>query len=338
MSANAPSPPVPAAPKKRRPLVRALKLLPIVLGVVFLGLGARTYLAEKRFDEAHPPPGTLVDVGGGIKIHARDARVPEAVQDAVPVLMIHGNPGTAADFGRVQHALRQERRTVAVDRPGHGFSGRAAPIMTPAEQAKLIHAAADRLDLDRPIVLGFSFGGPVALAYAVDYPTDIRALVLVSSIADPAAGRLENPIQTLVATPYVGPFIAWTVGPLAAPGEIRKGLAEAFAPDPVDPAALDLALEQWTRPGPMQASACDWKGLDSSWTALAARYGEIRVPVEVLAAPGDAIVKPAHTELLKQKIAGANVVAAPNHGHFLQYSATDAVLEAVRRAAARAGR
>ncbi|MGH7297811.1 MAG: alpha/beta fold hydrolase, partial [Polyangiaceae bacterium] len=207
---------------------------------------------------------------------------------AAPVVLLHGNPGTGADFERVFDLLGGDRDIRVIDRPGHGGASRSSTVLTLPEQARIIHAAVG--DVDRPILVGFSYGGPVALAYAEEFPGDVRAIVLIASLGDPGAPHLRNPVEGVLALPVVGPLVAWTVGPLLAQGQIKDGLASAFAPDPVHPKCLASALATWSAPRALLAFAGDMKGLDESFAAVARRYDEIHVPVEVLVAEDDTVV------------------------------------------------
>jgi len=308
---------------KRRKLVFLLGLL----GVGLAALGGRTYQAERRFAAQSPPPGVLVPAGG-FNLHAIDRG-----KGGPPVLLIHGNPGSSMDFAdTVLDRLAKERRTVAVDRPGHGWSERPSVVMTPSQQAAAVHAAAQHLKLEKPVVVGFSYGGPVALAYAIDHPKEVGALVLIASLGDPDGGHISDPIQKVMPTPVVGPLIAWTVGPLVAPGKIEAGVTDAFKPDTAPTAVIEKEKRLWSRPRPLLASAGDWSGLDSTFHGLAARYKEVRVPVEVLASKDDPVCSMQHLEYLKKNLPDANLVVVAGHGHFVMYAAPDAVVAAIERA------
>lgn len=266
--------------------------LPVGAGVLAAGLAAlaaRTWLTERDFARDHPPPGRLVDADGA-KLH-----VIERGTGSPPLLLIHGNPGSSLDFAdTVMNELAKRHRVVAVDRPGHAWSERPTLPMTPLDQARSIHAAARTLGLERPVVVGFSYGGPVSLAYVTEFPADVRALVLLAALASPDDPHIGHPVQNALTWPVVGPLMAWTIGPLAAPGEIAKGLVAGFSPNPVDAAMLPKATLLWSRPGDLLATANDWPSLDASFRPLAARYPEIRVPVEALPGGGDRIVGPGH--------------------------------------------
>jgi proline iminopeptidase len=103
-----------------------------------------------------------------------------------PVLIgLHGGPGLDGTKLRYQLApLADVAQVVVPDQRGHGRSERGTPetwnLTTWAADVKNLSEA---LDIERPVVLGFSFGGGVAQQYASTYPDDPAGLILVSASA-----------------------------------------------------------------------------------------------------------------------------------------------------------
>src|SRR6266481_7578084 len=86
-----------------------------------------------------------------------------------PVVLIHGNPGSGQDWTRLFAPLAAHHEVVAFDRPGHGRSQRPRHIDATIEvQARLLHDALKQLHVERPIVVGHSWGGALALVYAIN--------------------------------------------------------------------------------------------------------------------------------------------------------------------------
>ena len=296
------------------------------------GLFAWSLWRERGFHGDHPPPGKLVGKPDAPRLHAIDRMGAEPA-----VVFIHGNPGTCLDFVPVMERLSPRLRTWAFDRPGYGWSARTAPEMTPAEQAKLIHDAVTHLGLRKPIIAGVSFGGPVALAYALDYPQDVGALVLIAAVGNPEARHEMSDAQARLVAPG-GALLAWGVGPIVGPDAVSKGYVDAFSPKPVDAEVVERGRVHFTRPPTLLASARDWKVLETELPRLSARYGEVRLPVELLSANQDKIVGPAHAAWLAAHLEGAHRVDVDDAGHQLMSTHPQAVVDAVTRAVARAQR
>jgi len=71
-------------------------------------------------------------------------------------------------------------KIVAFDRPGHGQSQRPRHGDATVEvQASLLHDALKQLHIVRPIMVGHSWGGALALVYAITYPKEVAGLVLL---------------------------------------------------------------------------------------------------------------------------------------------------------------
>lgn len=113
------------------------------------------------------------------------------------LVLLRGASGSTRDFtfdftGRVSNRYR----VPLFDWPGNGYTEPnpeyAGPFDArsdgPEEHARLLHAAARALGLSDEIVLGHSFGGAVAMAWALD--NDRAALVVVSGATQPWPGGL----------------------------------------------------------------------------------------------------------------------------------------------------
>ncbi|HEY4377892.1 MAG TPA: alpha/beta hydrolase, partial [Acidimicrobiales bacterium] len=105
-----------------------------------------------------------------------------------PVLHFHGTPGCAAEATPLMAvAVEAGVRLIAVDRPGLGHSD-PHPGRTLRGWADDMVELADRLELDRPGVVGFSGGGPYALALGAVAPERFGPIAVVSG-----AGPLDSP-------------------------------------------------------------------------------------------------------------------------------------------------
>lgn len=95
-------------------------------------------------------------------------------------MLVHGLGGTSAGiWGRVAGELGDEFTVVTYDLRGTGGSERAAGPYSLDDFVGDLRALADDLELARPALVGHSFGGSVALAYAARYPGEVSAVVSV---------------------------------------------------------------------------------------------------------------------------------------------------------------
>jgi pimeloyl-ACP methyl ester carboxylesterase len=104
-----------------------------------------------------------------------------------PLVLLHGGLGSSEMFGPILPALSEHHQVVAVDLQGHG---RTADIDRPLDMRLIaddIAALIDHLGLEDPDLLGYSFGGGVALNTAAKHPDKVRRLVVVSANIRPDA-------------------------------------------------------------------------------------------------------------------------------------------------------
>jgi len=154
--------------------------------------------------------GRLADLSAGSELVETDRGVVEVARrgSGYPVLLLHGAPG-GYDQGLLlgDEAFGADVEVIAPSRPGF--------LRTPLDdhrsfedQAALLVALLDAIDVDRPIVVGMSCGGPVALQLAADYPERVAGLVLSSAITTEIDERMYdtgNPIldPLLTSTPVL---------------------------------------------------------------------------------------------------------------------------------------
>ncbi len=283
-------------------------------------------------DPAYPPLGTFVEVDG-IQLHCVDSAPGRT--DLPAVVMLHGNPGTVHSFAPAIHDLLGDSfRAVAVDRPGHGYSDRLPHNGgSPTAQAVAIKAAVTQLGIAAPILVGHSWGGGLALVWALLFPDEVAGLVLAEGTYYDEP-RLYDKSYPLLAAPVVGSAVAHSIGPsLAArkmPGRLRTGWAPMAVPATV--AARAKAL--WTRPTVLQAIAGDVLGRAAELPALSDRWNEITQPTVILNCPDDQFVDPTHhAGRLRLALPQAIVIDVPGVGHALPDARPDVVADAIRQVA-----
>jgi pimeloyl-ACP methyl ester carboxylesterase len=108
------------------------------------------------------------------------------------VLFIHGTPGDATDWSPFLKKVPTGQHRLAVDRPGFGESGPGKPVVTLSEQARSIAGQ------EPAIVVGSSYGGPVALQLAANHPEVVSGVLLVGSSGDPDREE-THPLQRLAS-------------------------------------------------------------------------------------------------------------------------------------------
>ena len=313
--------------------MRMIVILLAVTAAVLGGLAALTAYGVRRIERSHPPAGRFVEVAGG-RLHLLEL----GPADALAVVLLHGASGNLADMRvALGDRLAQRYRVILVDRPGHGWSDRPGDSAdaSPARQAALIHQALERIGVARAILVGHSWSGALATAYALAYPDAVAGLVLLAPVTHPWPGGVAwyNPILT---ARFVGPLFARTVALPLGELLIGPGVTAVFAPQapPADyreRAAVELVL----RPSELIANAEDINGLKAFVTAQAPSYGAIRAPVVVITGDRDETVTPRiHAEAIAAVLPRGKLIVLPGVGHMLHHAAADVVSKAIDEIAA----
>ena len=296
-------------------------LLPIMAAL--LGAAAFVQIRTRAAERVHRLRGGFLDVDG-VRLHYVERG------SGTPLVLVHGLGSMIDDFllsGLFARAA-EHYRVIAIDRPGYGHSSRPhRRRWTPFAQAQLLHAALRRLDIDRPVLFGHSFGASVALAYALRYP--VERLVLASGIYYPSV-RLDAPLLVPPAIPVLGTVLRYTVSPLlgrlAWPAWLRLIFAPAPVPRRFRPFPTWLAL----RPDTLRAIGEDAAYLLPAVHVMSPHYKRLRVPAAIIAGADDRYVSPhAHAERLHEEVAGSELVLVPGAGHMVHHVAPRAVMQAI---------
>lgn len=247
-----------------------------------------------------------------------------------PVVLIHGNPGSYHDYTlAVVEKLSQSYYVVAFDRPGHGYSERHDSVRTTVEvQALIIREALQKLSLEKPVLVGHSWGGSLVLAAAVAYAKDLSGIVLLAPAAYPSAS-IEW-WSLLPHIPLIGNVVVNRLTPLLGRTLVRKSVKRAYDPQDVQPDYVEQSLELWMNPDRIRACAYDERTLGKSLTVLSERYGDIAMPVVIVTGAADRLLDPEqHAYRLHRTIRNSKLIVLPETGHQLPQTRPDAVISAI---------
>jgi pimeloyl-ACP methyl ester carboxylesterase len=248
-------------------------------------------------------------------------------------VLIHGNPGSHQDYTMaLLDKLSRSFRVIAFDRPGHGSSERDDSLATTVEvQATMIRAALTRLSIRKPILVGHSWGGSLALAAAVAYEDELSGIVLLAPAAYPNFSR--EWWSLVPGIPVLGKFIVHTLTPLLGRAVVKVNLKEAYHPQAVPEHYVQQSTEMWTRPKQIRAYADDERTLRSSLKILSSRYSDLQLPVVIVTGSGDLVLEPEkHAYPLHRAIKGSELVVLPETGHQLPQTCPDSVIDAIETA------
>jgi pimeloyl-ACP methyl ester carboxylesterase len=130
-------------------------------------------------------------------------------------VLFHGNGALVEDMlvSGIVERLVSRHRVIVIDRPGFGYTARPRTrLWSPQAQAELLWKALARLGVGKAVVLGHSWGTLVALSLALEHPSFVAGLVLVSGYYYPTA-RMDVPLVSGPAIPVIGDVMRYTVSP-----------------------------------------------------------------------------------------------------------------------------
>jgi pimeloyl-ACP methyl ester carboxylesterase len=283
-----------------------------------------TFLSGKAFGQCERVKDTYLDVDN-TKVRYVEAGAGPAV------VMIHGNAGSVDDWDfNSMTQLCHNYRLIAIDRPGHGKSDRPdGKAATLHYQTKVVHDTLAQLGVSHPVLVGHSWGGSLALAYAVDYPNELSAIVLLAPAAYPDGGG-DQFMRALLKTPVIGDA-SLTVGRLILGKHIlKKELNKAFYPDSVPEDYLRYASSSWLHHKQVRATLEDEWSLNEDLEKTAKHYPEIRIPVVIVTGDQDKVVSAKDNAYrLKTSIAQSQVVELKNTGHQIPQTHPESIYNAV---------
>lgn len=302
----------------------ALKALAVgAIAAGALAIGNR--VVARRTERRHPPEGSFIVVDG-VRLHYSDRG------HGSPVVLIHGNAVTGADWNTsgVADLLLAKHRVIIFDRPGFGYSDRPrGRIWTAARQADLLYKALQRLGVERPVVVGHSWGAIVTLALAAQHQTELSGLVLISGYYFWTLRPDVLPV-TVGAVPGLGDLLRYTVSPLLGWLQMPLLKWQMFSPMRVPPRfRAEYSIGMALRPTQIRATSEDGALMIPGALALRGRYQDMRLPVTIIAGEDDRVVWKKRAVELAEKIPGSTLQILPGVGHMVHYAAVELIARAV---------
>jgi pimeloyl-ACP methyl ester carboxylesterase len=242
-----------------------------------------------------------------------------------PVLLVHGQPGSAGDFEPLRSRLSPSRTVLAPDRPGWGASDEPAGgfAYNAASMVRLLDAA----DVERALVVGYSWGGGVALVLGQDHAARVTGLVLLSSVGPRSLGWMDR----APLLPGVGAML--TAGGFAMARAALSLVGVASRLPRLDTSARRVWVDALRRSveGRRAASSflVEQRALFDELDAIVARLPDISAPTIVVAGDRDRLVPVAIASSLADAIPSAQLRVVAGARHLLPVFAPDEVARAV---------
>jgi pimeloyl-ACP methyl ester carboxylesterase len=292
------------------------------LAVLALITQAGVLLLQRSF----PAQGRMIEVAGAtlhvVELGPRDAAGP-------PIVMLHGASSNLETMRQpLGERLAAIHRVILIDRPGHGWSARAREEdSTPAVQGRMIDEALEKLGVGNAIFVVHSWSGALGARMALDDPNRVAGLVMLAPAAYPWPGGVGW-YNNLIATPVIGPLLAYTMTLPLGSLVVERGARGAFLPQIMpENFVRDSATRLLLRPREFLANARDLVTLRAAMAEQSPRYADIRAPVVIIAGEKDKTVSThIHSQPFAAAVPGTKLIVLPDTGHMIQIAAPDIVI------------
>ncbi len=301
-------------------------MISIVIVAALAVLALVTQAGVLILQRSYPAQGRMIEVAGAslhvVEIGPRDAPGP-------PIVMVHGASSNLETMRQpLGDMLAANHRVILIDRPGHGWSSRARhEDSTPVVQSRMIDEALEKLGVISAIFVVHSWAGALGTRLALDYPDRVAGLVMLAPVAYPWRGGVGW-YNRLVATPVIGPLLAYTITLplgffLTVPGARGVFLPQVMPDGFVGDTATPLLL----RPREFLANARDLVTLKAAVIEQVPRYGEIKTSVVLISGGVDKTVSTdIHSRPFAKAVPHAKLIVLPNMGHMVQNAAPERVV------------
>ena len=304
------------------------------LGVAACSGRSANPLPDRVAEAAFPPIGRIIDVDG-LPVHVYEKG---AGNGGPPVILIHGASVNLRDWSfSLMDRLARNRRVIAMDRPGFGYSKRGSGAWPPARQAAHLRKAALAMGVRKPIVVGHSWGGSVAMAWGLDFPGDVTGVIPVSGATMPW-GAGATVFQTLGLGRVGVDYYQANLSKRAEEGAIENFVSRAFRPQQPPPGYIDyVGAPLSLREGTLEANAQDLASLHLALRQMAPRYPAMNVPVEIVHGELDWLLDvEQHVVELMAVLPNARAEVATGVGHMAHHARPELLEAAIERLAASA--
>lgn len=293
---------------------RGWKVLIGVLAVLAALLAVNTIVLDNQTKEAGvtDPLGQILQLpGGDIQVTEEGPQEPAA---GAPIVLIHCYACSLHWWDRLAPILSRRHQVIRIDLLGHGGSQKPAGGYGIEDQAALVAAALDSLNVQGAVVVGHSMGFSVATALAQNS----------SQLVDRMVNIDEGPTRDSCELPFLAkleyqPVIGEALYRLSPGFLVKKGYADAFAPgfeiesgfDNPDQVVDDFHAMTYTAFNDARAANDDFVDAEP----LDDRVRRSAVPLLSIFGAEDQICDPGPSQAAYQAVPGARVATIQDAGH-----------------------
>ena len=227
-----------------------------------------------------------------------------------PLVLLHGTGSSLHTWDGWVQALSDSFRIIRLDLPAFGLTGpHPNHDYRIATYVKLLHSFLDELKVRKMALAGNSLGGFIAWRYALQYPEQVKKLILID-----ASGYPSNDPPPLVFKLAQTPVLNNLLAKISMRSLIEKSLKEVYADDSkVTESLIDRYYEMSLRSGNREAFVA------RANTSMADHFDQLeqlRIPVLLMWGEQDRWTPVKYLDRFAQKLAGdVETKIYPDLGH-----------------------
>jgi pimeloyl-ACP methyl ester carboxylesterase len=299
----------------------------VVSAVLVAALVLANFVFEIIAERRNPPIGQFID-RDGVRLHYVD----RGKVGAPCVVLLHGNGTMIQDLtiSGLVDLLARNSRVICFDRPGFGHSQRPrSRLWTATAQAELLEKVLDQLGVQKPVVLGHSWGTLVAIALALRKEYPVQGLVLVSGYYFPTA-RFDVWMMSGPAVPVLGDLLCYTIAPIMSWAALPTLVRKLFAPQPVPDAFKDeFPTSLMLRPKQLRAAAEESALLIPATARLQSQYSSLKCPVHIFHGTEDQVIELEQSKRLHDVLGHSVLSRIEGSGHMVTHAEPRSIGQAV---------
>jgi len=298
-----------------------------LFGMVYLMLQFCAWNSVRRAEKRYPPIGKFLYVKGTRIHYLMEGSGP-------PVVLLHGAGGNIRDWSfKTIDALKKDFTVIAFDRPGHGYTECLHNEgETLEEQADILAAAMKLLGHHEAIIVGYSFGGAVALLWALNYPRMVQGLCLIGAVSNNwvlTTSWLYDWAAAKSTSWFFAPFLAGIV-----PNHwVEEDYRGVFAPQKPPQGFFEhVGVPLTVRTKSFRANSRQIARLRPQILKMVDEYHKLDMPIELIHGTLDRSVPiKIHSDVLIDQVPHAVYRRLEGFGHGIHQLATPTIVDSLKR-------